>query len=170
MALSGGIGGLLEWGWLAGWGGRLRWWRMVTWQFAREVFEEQFRPLQEAGFSLERLEGVQAYRGLYERELLAHFPREVFFALSELRSDHERSGQERLAGAAGGEPLTDYSVLRRGGALVGMFSGEQKTASIPLSSQPPTGQNVPITVNVKPVPGEEVTDNNKADFTVIFTR
>jgi hypothetical protein len=49
-------------------------------------------------------------------------------------------------------------------------AGELKTASIPLTSQPPTGQNVPITVNVKPVPGEEVTDNNKADFTVIFTR
>jgi len=49
-------------------------------------------------------------------------------------------------------------------------AGEAKNVSIPLSSQPPTGQNVPITVNVKPVPGEKVTDNNKADFTVIFTR
>jgi hypothetical protein len=49
-------------------------------------------------------------------------------------------------------------------------AGEAKSVSIPLSSQPPTGQNVPITVNVKPVPGEKVTDNNKADFTVIFTR
>ena len=49
-------------------------------------------------------------------------------------------------------------------------AGELKTASIPLSQQPPTGQNVPITVNVKPVPGEEVTDNNKGEFTVIFTR
>jgi hypothetical protein len=49
-------------------------------------------------------------------------------------------------------------------------AGEQKTASIPLTSQPPTGQNVPITVSVKPVPGEQVTDNNEADFTVIFTR
>jgi len=49
-------------------------------------------------------------------------------------------------------------------------AGELKTASIPLTSQPPTGQNVPITVNVKPVPGEEVTDNNKGDFTAIFIR
>jgi hypothetical protein len=49
-------------------------------------------------------------------------------------------------------------------------AGEQKTVSIPLTSQPPTGQNVPVTVNVKAVPGEQVTDNNKADFTVIFTR
>jgi hypothetical protein len=49
-------------------------------------------------------------------------------------------------------------------------AGEAKNVSIPLTSQPPTGQNVPITVNVKAVPGEEVTDNNKAEFTVIFTR
>jgi CARDB len=48
--------------------------------------------------------------------------------------------------------------------------GETKTVTIPLSEQPPTGQNVPIKVEVKPVPGEEVTDNNEADFTVIFTR
>jgi uncharacterized membrane protein len=48
--------------------------------------------------------------------------------------------------------------------------GETKTVSIPLSEQPPTGQNVPITVEIKAVPGEEVTDNNEAEFTVIFTR
>jgi hypothetical protein len=49
-------------------------------------------------------------------------------------------------------------------------AGETKTVSIPVDQQPPTGENVPITVDVKPVPGEEMTDNNTADFTVIFTR
>jgi hypothetical protein len=49
-------------------------------------------------------------------------------------------------------------------------AGEAKNVTIPMSEQPPTGQNVGITVEVKPVPGEEVTDNNEADFTVIFTR
>jgi hypothetical protein len=48
-------------------------------------------------------------------------------------------------------------------------AGEAKNVTIPLSKQPPTGQNVGITVNVKAVPGEEVTDNNEAEFTVIFT-
>jgi hypothetical protein len=48
--------------------------------------------------------------------------------------------------------------------------GETKTVTIPLNGQPPTGQNVPIKVEVKPVAGEKVTDNNEADFTVIFTR
>ena len=49
-------------------------------------------------------------------------------------------------------------------------TGEQKPVTIPLSEQPPTGQNVPITVRVEPVTGEEVTDNNEGEFTVIFTR
>jgi hypothetical protein len=49
-------------------------------------------------------------------------------------------------------------------------TGEAKVATIPLTEQPPTGQNVPITVRVEPVPGEEVTDNNEGEFIVIFTR
>ena len=48
-------------------------------------------------------------------------------------------------------------------------AGEQKPVTIPLTQNPPTGQNVPITVRVKAVPGEEVTDNNEAEYTVIFT-
>jgi hypothetical protein len=48
--------------------------------------------------------------------------------------------------------------------------GEIQTVTIPLSEQPPIGQNVPITVEVEPVPGEEMTDNNVQEFTVIFTR
>jgi sulfur carrier protein ThiS len=47
--------------------------------------------------------------------------------------------------------------------------GEQQTVTIPLAERPPTGENVAVTVEVEPVPGEEMTDNNSADFTVIFT-
>jgi hypothetical protein len=48
--------------------------------------------------------------------------------------------------------------------------GEIQTVTIPLSRQPPTGQDVPITVEVEPVPGEEKTDNNSQESSVIFTR
>jgi hypothetical protein len=48
-------------------------------------------------------------------------------------------------------------------------AGEIQTVTIPLSQQPPTGQNVPVTVEVEPVPGEEMTDNNVQEFSVIFT-
>ena len=47
--------------------------------------------------------------------------------------------------------------------------GEIQTVTIPLTEQPPTGQNVPITVEVEPVPGEQMTDNNVQEFSVIFT-
>ncbi len=100
---------------------------MGVWQFARELFDEHFRPLRDAGYTLERLDGQQPYRELHEAELRRHFPAEVFFALEELRSEPEREGQARLARARGGDPLRDHTVIRQGGALVGMFSGGQQT-------------------------------------------
>ena len=47
--------------------------------------------------------------------------------------------------------------------------GTTQNVTIPLGSEPPVGENVPINVEVVPVDGEEKTDNNSADFTVIFT-
>lgn len=49
-------------------------------------------------------------------------------------------------------------------------AGETKPVEIPLADQPPTGQNVPITVEIEPVAGEKKTDNNKGTFAAIFTR
>jgi hypothetical protein len=49
-------------------------------------------------------------------------------------------------------------------------AGETKTVTIPLEEQPPTGQSVPVKVQVAAVPGEEKTDNNEASYSVIFTR
>jgi Domain of unknown function DUF11 len=49
-------------------------------------------------------------------------------------------------------------------------AGETKTVTIPVDQQPPTGQNVPVEVEVEPVPGEEMTDNNSGTFSVIFTQ
>jgi hypothetical protein len=49
-------------------------------------------------------------------------------------------------------------------------AGETKAVTLPLPEQPPTGQNVPIEVEVRPVPGEEKTDNNSQSYSVIFTR
>ncbi len=49
-------------------------------------------------------------------------------------------------------------------------AGETKPVEIPITDPPPTGQNVPITVNIAKVPGEEKVDNNKASYSAIFTR
>jgi hypothetical protein len=48
--------------------------------------------------------------------------------------------------------------------------GETKSVNIPLKKTPPTGQAVQVAVEVAAVPGEKKTDNNKASFSVIFTR
>jgi hypothetical protein len=48
--------------------------------------------------------------------------------------------------------------------------GQSETVEVPLSDQPPTGQSVPITVDVGAVPGEDKTENNKQSYSAIFTR
>ncbi|HYJ00260.1 MAG TPA: hypothetical protein VEX36_11385 [Thermoleophilaceae bacterium] len=48
-------------------------------------------------------------------------------------------------------------------------AGETKTVDVPIDEQPPTGQNIPISVEIEAVPGEEKTDNNVGDFSAIFT-
>lgn len=45
--------------------------------------------------------------------------------------------------------------------------GETKTVTIPFTAKPPSGPNT-LEVRVEPVPGEKVTDNNKADYAVEF--
>jgi hypothetical protein len=54
--------------------------------------------------------------------------------------------------------------------LDSIAAGETKSVAVPLEEQPPTGQNVAIEVEVEPVPGEEMTDNNVGTFSAIFTR
>ena len=54
--------------------------------------------------------------------------------------------------------------------LDSIAAGETKTVTLTIEEQPPTGQNVPVTVAVDPVPGEQKTDNNRQTYTVIFTR
>jgi len=49
-------------------------------------------------------------------------------------------------------------------------AGETQTVSIPLKKQPPTGQTVPIKVEIELVPGENAdVGNNEGEFSAIFT-
>ncbi len=54
--------------------------------------------------------------------------------------------------------------------LASIAAGETKTVTLTIQEQPPTGQNVPVNVDVAAVPGEKKIDNNKQTYTVIFTR
>jgi hypothetical protein len=49
-------------------------------------------------------------------------------------------------------------------------AGETKNVTIPLGEQPPTGEALPVNVEIEPVDGEQKTDNNVAEYSVIFTR
>jgi uncharacterized membrane protein len=69
----------------------------------------------------------------------------------------------RVTVGEGGDATTGEEAIDE------IAAGETKTVSVPLDEQPPTGENVPVEVEVEAVPGEEMTDNNIADFTVIFT-
>jgi hypothetical protein len=54
--------------------------------------------------------------------------------------------------------------------LDSIAAGETKSVTVAVPEQPPTGQTVPVVVEVEPVPGEEKTDNNELRASVIFTR
>jgi hypothetical protein len=47
--------------------------------------------------------------------------------------------------------------------------GETGTVTIPISPRPPAGRELTINVEVAPVPGEQVQDNNRASYTVTFS-
>lgn len=103
---------------------------MDRWSYARELFDVHFAPLRDAGYTLERMPDPASYWRLQDAELRGHFPPEIFFDLPSLRTEAERAGQERLGATRGGEPLRDFTAVRRGGELVAMFSGEQKSDGV----------------------------------------
>ena len=51
-----------------------------------------------------------------------------------------------------------------------LAKGQTETVEVPLNDEPPTGQSVPINIDVGAVPGEDKTDNNKQSYSAIFTR
>jgi hypothetical protein len=63
-----------------------------------------------------------------------------------------------------GDDATDLE-----GTIDTIAAGETKSVSVALEERPPVGQQVPIQVDVEPVPGEQKTDNNSQTYSVIFT-
>jgi hypothetical protein len=60
----------------------------------------------------------------------------------------------------GGQDLT--------GTLPSLSAGQTGTVKIPLTTKPQPGTDVTLEVVVSPVPGEQLTDNNQATYTVVF--
>jgi hypothetical protein len=60
----------------------------------------------------------------------------------------------------GGQQLT--------GQLQALSAGEQGSVKIPLTTRPTPGSETTLEVLVRPVQGEQITDNNQSTYTVIF--
>jgi hypothetical protein len=104
---------------------------MDLWSHARAEFDVHFQPLRDLGFALERLPDPAAYWKLHGDTIAADFPDEVFFDLHAVRSEHERAGIARVTELRGDRPLRDFTAVRdAAGAVVAMFSGEQKLDGI----------------------------------------
>lgn len=58
--------------------------------------------------------------------------------------------------------------LRGSETVDAIAKGVSATASVRLPRPPPTGQAVTITVRVRPVPGEEMEENNSQEFQALF--
>lgn len=65
-------------------------------------------------------------------------------------------------------PGTDTISVRT--TLQQTKAGTTAEATIPLDEPPPIGTPTTIEVEVRPVPGEKVTDNNKSEYTTLFER
>jgi hypothetical protein len=68
----------------------------------------------------------------------------------------------RVSGG-GGQPIAGSDTIDS------VARGATATASVRLPRAPPTGAAVTITVRVRPVPGEEKTDNNEQEYRALFT-
>jgi hypothetical protein len=55
------------------------------------------------------------------------------------------------------------------GQLQSLSAGQSGTIKIPLTTKPSPGTDTTVEVAVRPVPGEQLTDNNTATYTVVFS-
>ena len=76
----------------------------------------------------------------------------------------ERDVVVQLSITGAGKPIVREQTIPT------IAAGEQEIVNIPLAAAPPLGRPVTIRVNVKGVPGETKTDNNRASYPAIFTR
>jgi GNAT superfamily N-acetyltransferase len=95
---------------------------MTTWDFAHAIWERHAQPLRDLGLVIERVD-EEPYWAAVDAWREDHFPPEVFYRLSSLRTEAARASQQRIAEVRGGDPLRDFFVARIDGEIVALFSG-----------------------------------------------
>jgi hypothetical protein len=76
----------------------------------------------------------------------------------------ERDVVVQLSISGAGKPIVREQTIPT------IAAGQQEVVTIPLAATPPLGRPIAIRVTIKPVPGEQKTDNNRASYPAIFTR
>jgi len=84
----------------------------------------------------------------------------------DVRQPGSRLGDVQVNASVG----SGRNAIELEGTIDTIAAGETITVTIPLEKQPPTGDSVPVRVEVVPVPGEGKVDNNTLETDVIFTR
>ncbi len=96
------------------------------WSYARKLYDDAFAPLVAAGYRLDRIDGDEHYWELHERELRGDFPPEVFFNLTQLRSERDKSNLARATETRADHRLRDFCAVYDGDTLAAMFCGHQR--------------------------------------------
>jgi len=66
--------------------------------------------------------------------------------------------------AEGGDPITISDTVPQ------LAMGQSASVELPLEAQPPLDTAVTVRVNIARVPGEEKVDNNRSEYSVLFSR
>jgi hypothetical protein len=79
------------------------------------------------------------------------------------QGENEESDVEVTFELSGGSYSSEGSA-----AIPTIEAGVTEEATLAIEDEPPSGEELELTVSVTPVPGEEVSDNNEATYTVTF--
>ena len=136
--------------------------------FARRDFERLFNRYADSGESLSAWAPMVDVKETADEitvhaELPGLNPEDVNVTVQNGGVNKESDVQVLLSVAGAGKPIVREQTIPN------MDAGQQKIVSIPLAATPPTGRRLSVHVEIKPVPGETKTDNNKATYGVIFT-
>jgi hypothetical protein len=82
----------------------------------------------------------------------------------------QNQGQSEETNVGVSLAIKDGSAINLDQTVSRIAAGASQTVSIPITPTPETGAVSQVTIDVAPVPGEKVKDNNKATYQVVFTK
>jgi hypothetical protein len=84
--------------------------------------------------------------------------------------DVQNQGESEETDVGVSVSIQDGKAINLDQTINRIAAGDAQTVSIPISPAPATGTLSKVTIQVAAVPGEKVTDNNKATYRIVFTK